>query len=263
MNFAFTTVLLLVFLLPGAIFRRFYFTEQFSKQYSKSSFLELALSGFMGSIVLHSLWIYFASLLSTPVNFQVIGMLLMSKDFPSFAFVNIDKYLSNITIYFSSLLILSAVFGYFSHRIIRRFGLDRKFKLLRFQNYWHYIMFGEFHDFPRAAITLQHHTTEDIELVFVDVLIETKDESLVYQGILVDYELTKEGGLDCIYLKGVKRTPLSRLKNKFISTQIEQETFAIPGQVMILPYSTIKNLNFSYYTIETIDDREFSVKRVQ
>jgi hypothetical protein len=251
MNLAFTTALLLFLLLPGATYRKFYFSEQFSKQFHKSSFIELILAGFLASLILHSVWVCMASLLGYPLDFHVIGMLLMSKDYPKEAFDNISSNLWCIIIYNSSLILTSAVLGLFSNFLIRKsnWKLDRKFKLFRFQNYWHYVFFGEVFDFPRAEIGLANNSVAEIELTFIDVLVEIKDKSLVYQGILVDYELTREGSLDCIYLKGVKRSPLDCLSNHVSERTLHQNSLEIPGHMMVIPYNTVKNVNLTYYGV--------------
>ena len=75
---------------------------------------------------------------------------------------------------------------------MRNKKLDRTFKFFRFQNSWHYILKGELFDFPRAEIVLERDTVEDIELVFVDAVLEINGDAYLYDGILVDYELTRK-----------------------------------------------------------------------
>lgn len=73
------------------------------------------------------------------------------------------------------MIIVAGSVGYVSREIVRYFNLDRRRKIFRFQNHWHYILKGEFYDFPRANIALKHDTVREIEFVFVDALIETSD----------------------------------------------------------------------------------------
>jgi hypothetical protein len=126
---------------------------------------------------------------------------------------------------------------------------DRRYKDLRFQNSWHYILKGEFFDFPRSAYDLEEDTVEAIELVYVDVLIKTDEGTIIYDGILVDYELSKDGGLDNISLKEVQRRYLKDDPGNENIWPSKSKYYEIPGHILILKYSEIINLNFSYYKI--------------
>lgn len=260
MNFAFTTILVIFFLLPAGVFRRFYYLGQFSKQFTRSGFIELILTGFFASLILHTCWYYLALLAGYPVDFVVIGQFLTAKDFPSAAFQNLSDNFNLIVLYHITLFAAASALGFLCHKIIRHFKLDRQFKLFRFQNFWHYLIYGEFADFPRASFTFKNGV-DFIEIRYVDALVELKEGSVLYEGILVDYELTKEGSLECIYLKDAIRRYLKDDPKEELSQIIEESSteksevhYEIPGHVIILPYSKIVNINFTYCKLVKVDD---------
>ncbi|MFW6275478.1 MAG: hypothetical protein ACOC2M_02475 [bacterium] len=278
MNFALTTLIVFFFLLPGLTYRRFYYTEEFSKQYFKQSFFEVFASTFIPSIILHFIWFNAIRTFDYQIDLRVVGQLMTSRDYPTTAFENLQNNLMPIIFYHISILIFAAFSGSASKFIIRKGGFDRKKKILRFQNFWHYIFKGEFFDFPKAAFDLVDDKVDEIELLFVDALVELKEGTIIYDGVLVDYELSKEGGLQNISLKGVRRRFLKDdpQKKKKADTQIQDvlagdlsdftETanryYEVPGHILIIPYEKIVNLNFSYYKIQELEKDEFNVVMV-
>lgn len=139
MNFALTTLIVFFFLLPGLTYRRFYYTEEFSKQYFKQSFFEVFASTFIPSIILHFIWFNAIRTFDYQIDLRVVGQLMTSRDYPTTAFENLQNNLMPIIFYHISILIFAAFSGSASKFIIRKGGFDRKKKILRFQNFWHYI----------------------------------------------------------------------------------------------------------------------------
>lgn len=244
MNLALSTIILFVLLLPGIVFRKFYYSEEFSREYFKSSVFEVFISALLPSIFLHICWFYLVRIFNYNVDFTILGDLISSNPNTS-SFENIQENHFNIFLYNFTMLISSGALGLFSKRLIRFFKLDREIKQFRFKNVWHYILKGEFFDFPRAAFNLENDKLEDIEVVYVDALVDTSKGPIIYDGILVDYELSDEGGLESITLKQVQR----RWLHDEGQLETSDKYYVIPGHILILKYSEILNLNFSYYKI--------------
>ena len=154
-------------------------------------------------------------------------------------------------IYFLTIISVSALAGY-----ARNNKYDRYYKLFRFQNKWHYILYGEFFDFPRANFNLNTDQVENIEAMFVDAVSNIGDESYIYNGFLVDYELSKNGGLETITLKSTQRRKISEDSKVLSSGKLDNSKnfYPIDGHIVLLKYSEIINLNFSYYKLEEVDD---------
>ncbi len=257
MNIALTTVLIFIFLLPGLIFRRFYYTEEFSKEYFKQNFFEYFLSSFFPSLILHTIWYFLVTLFGYRVDLVLISHLFYVEDYPKDVYLNINSNVWQIVAYNSTLLIVSVFMGIISKSIVRIFRLDLRYKLFRFQNSWHYVFSGEFFDFPKSSISLDKDSIDDIEFVYVDALVDSNDGTLIYEGILVDYELSKLGGLNYIILQGVQRRFLKD------DGENEDEKYEIPGHNMVLPFEQILNLNFNFMKLVEIDDDTFDVQEVE
>lgn len=89
--------------------------------------------------------------------------------------------------------------------------------------------------------------------MFVDALMETNDGTFLYDGILVDYELSRDGGLDSISLTEAQRRKLADDRgHREEGNQDENDPYySIEGHILVLKYSEIKNLNLSYYVLES------------
>ncbi len=252
MNIAFSTLLLFFLLLPGIFYRRFYYSEEFSKQYFRETFFGIFISTFIPSLLFQAIWLLFAKSVQYEVDLKMVFHLI-SATADAATFQNIEQNLIPILGYNLSMLISASILGRLSKNIVRMQKWDRKYKHFRFQNAWHYILKGEFFDFPRANITLEKDTVEDIEFVFVDALVELDDIAIIYDGILVDYELNKTGGLEHISLKNVQRRFI-HINSLQPPIDKDETLYPIQGHIMVLKYSELKNVNFSYYTLERDED---------
>jgi hypothetical protein len=248
MNIALTTLLVLVILLPGLVFRRFYYTEEFSKQYFKSSFLDIVISTLLPALFLHLLWSFCAPFFGSSVSVIIVGQLLTSNEYPETAFQNIQDNIGNIGFYYSTIIAAAVLLGSLSKYIIRKLQIDTRFKIFRFRNYWHYLLKGEFFDFPRASFDLERDSVKEIELIYVDALVEIQAGTILYEGVLVDYELAQDGGLEQIQLKSSQRRFI-RDGNDNLDILLERNNYEIPGHILVLPYQHIVNMNLSYYKL--------------
>ncbi len=243
MNLALSTFLIFVFLLPGIFFRRFYFSKQFSNEYFKETIIGVFLDSLIPCLIMQSIWFYVIQIFGYKIDLAIMGCLVSKKTTP-LLFKNIQNNTFNILLYHVTLLIFSSLSGYFLRKIVRQYKLDRRLNLFRFKNRWHYILTGEFFDFPGTAYDLEENQKE-IDIIFIDALIETNEGSIIYEGIFLNYELSGESGLDTLTLKNVRRRYLrddcSNKKSKYHN---------IPGHNFTLKYSEIINLNFSYYKLD-------------
>lgn len=265
MSIALSTLVLFFLLIPGIIFRRFYYSEEFSREYFKESFFGVFISTIIPSLLFHFLWYFIAKLINQEVDLFILGDIVSQQPSKS-SFYNIQDNSFKILIYNLSIFIVSGISGFLAKQTIRKNKLDRKFKFFRYNNSWHYILKGEFFDFPRADISLEKDTVEDIEFVFVDAIIEINGESYLYDGILVDYELSNVGsGLETISLTNAQRRKLnddSAISKKGKKKDNSKKYYPISGHILVLKYCELKNLNFSYLTLDLIKG-EFSPRMVE
>lgn len=238
MNIALFSVLFFIFLFPGILFRRFYFTGEFSKEYFKSSYFELLLSTFLPAIFFH-------------LTGGFLLYVLFSHEFDYSLFIDLTEKkilkinslqkvsLSKAIFYNIINCTTASLLGFYLKKIVRDNKLDRKYKLLRFKNEWHYLVTGEILDFPNVP-----GEASTVDFVWVDLMVETKEGTIIYTGVLSDYILSKENGLDRIYLSEVIRRYLIDDYNT------KRKEYEMPGNFMVFSFDKILNMNLTYYQIE-------------
>jgi len=252
MSIAFSTLILFFFLIPGIIYRRFYYAEEFSKEYFKEQFFGIVISAFIPSLILHAIWYFAVTLICQKVDLGIIADLITFNN--KLAVIESIEFNSwKIALYNLSMFFAAGILGHYSKQIVRTNQLDRTYKLLRFKNNWHYILKGEFFDFPRAYYTLINDSVENIEFTWIDAMVEMKGEVFLYDGVLVDYELNSHGGLDTISLKDVKRDILHTDTRNLRKDDSADTGYNIPGHIVVLKYQEVKNLNFTYYKLTEIE----------
>lgn len=253
MSLALSTLVLFFLLIPGIIFRRFYYSEEFSGEYFKETFFGVFISTILPSLFFHFIWYFFARLFNQHVDLYILANIVSQEPLES-SFTNIRLSAWKILIYNLTMFISAGLAGYYLKQTVRKQKWDRQYKFFRFQNSWHYILKGEFFDFPRADISLEKDSVEDIEFVFVDAIVELQEHSYLYDGILVDYELSNSGGLETISIANAQRRKVSgdsKITKKGNKKDNSHEYYPITGHILVLKYSTLKNLNFSYYTLDS------------
>lgn len=256
MSIALSTLVLFFLLVPGILFRRFYYSEEFSKEYFKETFFGVFISTILPSLFFHFLWYFIVKIFGQQVDLFVLGD-IVSQQPSSISFQNLQDNSIKILFYNLTMFVVAGAGGYWLKKIVRKEKWDRLYKFFRFQNSWHYILKGEFFDFPRADITLDEDTVEDIEFVFVDAIIEINGVSYLYDGILVDYELNGNNGLETISLTNAQRRKLdddSIISKKGKKKDNSKKYYPIGGHIIVLKYCELKNLNFTYLTLDDDGD---------
>lgn len=256
MNIALSTIVLFFLLIPGILFRRFYYSEEFSREYFKSTFFEVFISTIIPSLIFQLIWFFLSRLLGQHVDLNILSDLASAKPLEG-TFSNVQNNSVKILVYNLSLFLFSGICGYYWKQIVRNKKWDRRFKIFRYQNSWHYILKGEFFDFPRAEISLESDEVEDIEFVFIDAIVQIGGESYLYDGILVDYELRNDGGLETISIKNAQRRKLSNdstIEEDGTKSDNSNKYYPIIGYILLIKYSELKNLNFTYLRLERNED---------
>jgi hypothetical protein len=239
MNIALATLVLVIILYPGFIFRRFYYTAEFSKQYFKQQIVDLVFAAILPAFILH----VFANLVLylTPYRLSIptVGTLLSgSSDAVAItaAFDNIFTYLGPIMLYFSLISVAAMLAGVLFRTWVRKKKWDRKFTFFRFQNEWHYLFSGEILDFPNVPGDASH-----IDFIYVDLMMESKEGTVIYMGILSHYVLDNSGGIDRLYLSEVKR----RYLKDDPSHSNTPPYYQMPGDFTVIPYRQVLNMHLT------------------
>lgn len=239
MDLALLPILIFFLLLPGLLFRRFYYTEEFSKEYFKESLPSFFLATAIPSCLIHLVCWQFVTYWYD-INVRILGVLVSGTDDPGQleeAFDGIIFYGLEIFWYFIFLAVFSSLLGKLCKFIVRKTKWDRTIKLFRFQNEWHYIFSGEVLDFPRVP-----GEATEIDFTYVDVLVEKEGDPIIYMGMLSDYVLSRDGGIDRIILSYVKR--------RFLSEDGSTDYYVMPGAFFVIPFSKVLNIHLTYYQAE-------------
>jgi len=182
--------------------------------------------------------IYFVKNFCTQqLDFTTIGFLLVgAKDDANTAraFQVLGRDIWAITKYNFILWVIAAAIGHGFRIVVRRYRLDLRFNLLRFNNEWYYLLSGETNKTKPG----------EVNYVWIDALVEKAGGGVIYSGLLVDFNLSQEGGLESIYLTQVAR--------RFLASDSAGDTkkpryYEIPGDIFVLKYTQVVNLNISVY----------------
>lgn len=254
MNLAFGTILVFLILLPGVLFRLFYYSAPFSKRFFKSNLLDDVAWSVIPGILIQFLGVS-VILHFTPykIDFGSLAILLVGKSEEAAHYIRamggIENHLGQIILYNFSLWIFSSLAGEGCKRVVRWLDLDKKYQLFRFDNEWYYILSGEILEFPGIVGELS-----DVDFVFIDVLVKDSSQSIIYTGLLQEYFLNKDGGLESICISNVKRRKLANdpRPDEVKGKEQDERYYSIPGNFMIIPSASMVNLNVRYYNLEAL-----------
>jgi hypothetical protein len=242
-SLGFITILLLV-LFPGLLFRRLYFYGVFSKQFNSELNLVslIAVSSIPGIINLVAVFIFYDAFI-TPIDLGCVMDKFKDVVSPEFRAMKSDStpikdlIKVQLTPFIAFLYLSCFILGALSGRFIRISGLDTKFKLLRFKNYWFYLFNNQYTNFKK----MKHLKVKNRKHLFTkaDILIDSNSKTHLYSGIIVDYELkwNDSQSLSKVILQKAERYGIRDDKRTPIR---------IPGSLLIVDCSTMKNINLTF-----------------
>ena len=242
-TFGFALIIILI-ILPGGVFRRAYLSSEFSNYHLRASnFSEIVFTIGVG-VLFQCLGLIFENLFISKyyVDFEIIGKLLTAPD-PN-TFVSIGKSITQIFLYSFLLCAFCFLTGRISMYIILTRRIDEKMLIFKFDNEWNYIFSGK--SFARKK--------EDEIYKYVNVCVSIDDTFVVYTGFLTNYWLGKEGQLEMVELKKVKRKIINR-SCESLEGEMQKPThteYHFNISKLLIPYSQIQNLSITYYDLEEI-----------
>lgn len=257
MNIATSTLILLLLLAPAMAFRRFYYTGEFSRQYATEDFGRLLLrTGALAALIHLAAFALLSGLspkLTTGYELAVDALIGLDSE----GLRTWKTWPERQTFGWGYVLLigLAAVTGYCCQYLVRRLRIDRSVKLFRFQNYWHYLFHGGVREFAYARAVLPAHG-KDIAYTYVIAMAATSEGDMLYDGMLVDYELRPDNQLEAIVLADARRRPLksdwTEAAESAPSTP-DGRYYRILGDLLVIPAAQIKNYNLRYITLIDIN----------
>jgi hypothetical protein len=236
-SLAVSTLFLFLFILPGITFKRAYLSSVFSRKLKFSGILDEVFWALFPSIIMHIISYLLLTGASVIFDFEfdikrVLSIALFEQENEA---VYVDIFLAYL-LYCTFVMTISFFAGHASRKIIRVSKFDRKFKLFRFTNDWHYLLSGEFLDFPEVP-----DNPEEVSFKLVNALTSVGSQQMIH------FTLSDEGGLENIVLKDAKRRLLQ-------DDLLENRYYDIPGRYITIPYKTIVNINIRYFYLEEVTD---------
>lgn len=257
----------MVFLFPGVLFRKFYFSGKFGNQFEQGNILErflwslfLSIICLCGVAVIFFLLDHFLGIKPLQnINFQNLSEIfqdLAKNEFPK-SFKEENSFI-NFLFLLLIIYLISIVLGFVSKSLVLVFSID-KLSVFKFKNSWHYL------SQPYKENGVQRKIG-DVHTTFVDILVKNNSKEELYRGILNDIILDKDDKLENVILSNVYKfisveiTNLDKIESIEKSISDGEEIFAlhkdyvdkkvykksIDGNLMVLSKENIINLNLTY-----------------
>lgn len=256
MNIAFPALFILLLVLPGIILRYTYARGPWRWE-SPTSIPnlsdEIAYSVAL-AVGLHVFWLVLADALGHPADLRSVMSLLTGSygrnaEYFERSIRSVSDHYVRVGLYFISLYIASAAIGLTLHSAVRRFGLDRRTRILRFRNEWYYLLSGEIMEFGESP-----EPAPAIDGVYLSAIVDHSDGSFLYRGIVRDFTFGRDGQLEKIILTLAHRRKLESDRERLTppitsSSPPDERYYAIEGDFFVLRYSETKTINLDYFAL--------------
>ena len=253
--------------IPGYIARRAYCNGEFSKQvnWNTNVLANFISSLFIGILVTLTFTSIFNLFSHTVINIDAAlnkfdSYFISSDNSPlnhndnsslNAKFTGFTKNVYKIYLPFiCSVYLFAAIVGFFMNRIVLSFGLDVRFKLLRFANNWYYLFSGKILQIRKDSSTI--NINKKVKYTYLDVLVAEKgEETTLYSGLFANYDVSFSdiNKLEKIYL--AKATRWKKTGDSYTSRNI-------PGDIFAIMADKILNINCTYvfYNDNEIKDKK-------
>lgn len=217
---------------------------------------------FIIAILFHGVWAFFAPRVSAyHVDLRSVLMLLIGSygadgEFFDSVLRSVVDFPGQIFLYFVSLYASSAAVGFLAHFIVRNRKLDRKHRLLRYDNPWYYLLKGEILDFKEKG-ELWPETPDSISInVYLTAVVHHSQGDYLYRGIVDEFYFDKDGNLDRVLLLQAHRRKLDTDRAEGDTSDPLTRYYQIIGHYFSLKYSEIHTLNIQYFGVREIKNQQ-------
>jgi hypothetical protein len=251
LNLALGAVLLAILLIPPLIFFYFYNTGSYAKAAPKMSLLEYLLVSAVLSLLLHSIIIYLWRL---DIDFNFLFRVLtgqITEDYINKTKPDLTRYFSQFSLYIFKVCTCAALGGWLLGTIttLKCFRMSRLLQTIRnnefpqnslryYNKWWYYFRAYQYKSEYQYLGSAKPNT-------YINLLVDTKDASVLYEGTLVDWVADGEV-LDRVYIS----TPTKRLFNKKNGDDItlsEGCKMEIESDgILCIPYCNVINMHIQF-----------------
>ncbi len=223
MEIAFSTLLIVFFLMPGAICVNTVFSDPRGK-YTLSSPFEFIYKSLLPAVLFHSTAILL-TIAIFKLNLSLLNQILESEGYRIF----LQKQFILLSIFYILIVFfISYLFSIMLRSVIFRFRLDLMYDIFKFHNDFFYIIYG---DRPLNKKSRILHTIVSLEL--------KSCPNKIFEGRLLDYNYSKDGlnyiiiRVDTIILNGKRQKKI----DSYYKTYFD--------------FENIQNISFSYVIEKT------------
>lgn len=260
MNIAFPALVVFLLLLPGVLLSYSYRRGFFQRSpVTLNPIREEISRGVVWALFIHPVALYVLGLFGkTPDATALLGLVL--KQAPASLAVANEDHLLHWVAYLVGINLVALLVGAGAHTFVRRRYLDLRYDWLRFNNEWHYLFSGEARIFAIDQLERDFESiqafieSDDLDFVFVSVVIEQGDGPILYWGTLSDFFFDANGVLESIVLEDAQRRRLNSEEDDVDSdaaTPVNDDRFyPIRGNYLVIRYADVKTLNLEYLRIE-------------
>lgn len=250
MEIAISGIVIIVLLLPGILFNKGYYSGEFKRQYISNDFYSLLINTLLPSLTIYLIilpFIFFTKGYFYDIK-CFLGLISSNDDLVKTSIEQVETFISEILYFQIFINILSFILGKSIHNLILKNSFDTKYNLLRFDNIWHYLISSRFLSYNNILV---NDTPEDVDITFIDALVQINDLTYIYTGFLVDYQLGKDGTLDLLIISNAQR--------KVITGNDNTDYKDIKGNFIVLKYCDLININFSFIQLDTEIDTDNNI----
>ncbi|WP_175657450.1 hypothetical protein [Burkholderia ambifaria] len=249
MNVAFPAVFLFLVVLPGFIFRQFCQRREV-RTFDHTPFSALVLQALLWAAAINLVVALGVRAIGYEIELGDVVRLLVGG--PT-ALNNLGAQLTWLNqhpiagpAYFALTCTLALVIALLCRGAVEYFGLDRRgssvVRWVRGDAPWYYLFSG-----------LDHPDPDAIDGAIVAAVVEFKEGSYLYTGVLLDWETNESGELDRLLLQNAQRRKLDRDRPYDAeSGQFRDDPsrfYPIAGDVFVLRYDEIKTMNVTYLAL--------------
>jgi hypothetical protein len=255
LNLALSAIFIItIVVFPGIVFKRFYFQGQFSKQFGGGLFADRIITSIFWGLFIQSLAITFFYY-TTASDFDAYKSVIVNTyaTISNNELPNVSKeFLIYWLVYIFIVITISISLGFILHTLIRIFGLDVKFPVLRYANHWHYYFKGEI----LSTKKFQKLKRGKVLSTKADIIVSTQDKNgknTLFTGFITDYSLSnKTGELEFLYLTESKKY------------KEEDKVFKeFESDCLVIPFSKVENLNLRYIYKKSVNRKRQIIKKLK
>jgi hypothetical protein len=239
MNIALSAVIISILLIPPIVFYIFFYLGKYPRAIPKFSLFEGILGAAVISLFIHATAIYF---IPYQIRYDIIIKLLGGelKDLESKISNNeFHVAITSFSYYNASLLLIMVALARCSRALLVKTGWHSKSTALHLYHKWWYVFNG------------YYSNIEQPDLVFVDLVVDTKDQTVIYSGYLVNFDFVN-GDLDRVYLKDTLKRDFTKIDDQDVSSEALPitEPYQIPGDLFSIAYQNILNINLHFISLD-------------